>query len=95
MSLRLRSLPGSTIVRRPRYLTPTSVPTFTVVIRKGYGLGALGMAGGSFHASVFTIAWPTGEFGGMGLEGQVKLGKREELMALPSRTSASTRSAQA
>ena len=59
-----------------------SVPTFTVVIRKGYGLGALGMAGGSFHASVFTIAWPTGEFGGMGLEGQVKLGKRKELQAL-------------
>jgi acetyl/propionyl-CoA carboxylase alpha subunit/acetyl-CoA carboxylase carboxyltransferase component len=59
-----------------------SVPTFTVVIRKGYGLGALGMAGGSFHASVFTIAWPTGEFGGMGLEGQVKLGRRKELQAL-------------
>ena len=59
-----------------------SVPTFTVVIRKGYGLGALGMAGGSFHASVFTIAWPTGEFGGMGLEGQVKLGKRKALLAL-------------
>jgi acetyl/propionyl-CoA carboxylase alpha subunit/acetyl-CoA carboxylase carboxyltransferase component len=59
-----------------------SVPTFTVVIRKGYGLGALGMAGGSFHASVFTIAWPTGEFGGMGLEGQVKLGRRKELQAI-------------
>ncbi|MBL8348983.1 MAG: carbamoyl-phosphate synthase large subunit [Burkholderiaceae bacterium] len=58
------------------------VPTFTVVIRKGYGLGALGMAGGSFHASVFTIAWPTGEFGGMGLEGQVKLGRRKELQAI-------------
>ncbi len=59
-----------------------SVPTFTVVIRKGYGLGALGMAGGSFHASVFTIAWPTGEFGGMGLEGQVKLGRRKDLAAI-------------
>ncbi len=59
-----------------------SVPTFTVVIRKGYGLGALGMAGGSFHASVFTVSWPTGEFGGMGLEGQVKLGQRKELQAL-------------
>lgn len=59
-----------------------SVPTFTVVIRKGYGLGALGMAGGSFHASVFTIAWPTGEFGGMGLEGQVKLGQRKRLQAI-------------
>ena len=59
-----------------------TVPTFTVVIRKGYGLGALGMAGGSFHASVFSIAWPTGEFGGMGLEGQVKLGRRKELAAI-------------
>ena len=59
-----------------------SVPSFTVVIRKGYGLGALGMAGGSFHASVFTIAWPTGEFGGMGLEGQVKLGQRKRLQAI-------------
>lgn len=59
-----------------------SVPTFTVVIRKAYGLGALGMAGGSFHASVFSISWPTGEFGGMGLEGQVKLGRRKELAAI-------------
>ena len=59
-----------------------TVPTFTVVIRKGYGLGALAMAGGSFHAPVFTIAWPTGEFGGMGLEGQVKLGRRKELAAI-------------
>ena len=59
-----------------------SVPTFTVVIRKGYGLGALGMAGGSFHAAVMTVAWPTGEFGGMGLEGQVKLGRRKELAAI-------------
>ncbi len=59
-----------------------TVPTFTVVIRKAYGLGALGMAGGSFHASVFAISWPTGEFGGMGLEGQVKLGRRKELAAI-------------
>ncbi len=59
-----------------------SVPTFTVVIRKAYGLGALGMAGGSFHASVFAVSWPTGEFGGMGLEGQVKLGRRKELEAI-------------
>ena len=59
-----------------------SVPTFTVVIRKAYGLGALGMAGGSFHASFFAVSWPTGEFGGMGLEGQVKLGHRHELAAI-------------
>ena len=56
-----------------------SVPTFTVVLRKAYGLGAIGMAGGNFRAPYFTVAWPTGEFGPMGLEGQVKLGYRAEL----------------
>jgi acetyl/propionyl-CoA carboxylase alpha subunit/acetyl-CoA carboxylase carboxyltransferase component len=58
-----------------------SVPFFTIVLRKGYGLGAQAMAGGSFKAGFFTVAWPTGEFGGMGLEGAVKLGYRKELQA--------------
>jgi hypothetical protein len=48
------------------------VPCFSVVLRKGYGLGAMGMTAGSFHAPLFTVAWPTGEFGGMGLEGYVR-----------------------
>lgn len=55
------------------------VPYFTIVLRKGYGLGAQAMAAGSFHVPFFTIAWPTGEFGAMGLEGAVKLGFRKEL----------------
>jgi acetyl/propionyl-CoA carboxylase alpha subunit len=59
-----------------------TVPIFTIVLRKGYGLGAQAMAGGSFHVPVFTVAWPTGEFGGMGLEGSVKLGYRNELAAI-------------
>ncbi len=59
------------------------VPYFSVVLRKGYGLGAMGMTAGGFHAPVFTVAWPTGEFGGMGLEGYVRLGFRKELEALP------------
>ncbi|MFP6663320.1 MAG: carboxyl transferase domain-containing protein [Deltaproteobacteria bacterium] len=59
-----------------------TVPLFTVVLRKGYGLGAQAMAGGSFRTSFFTVAWPTGEFGGMGLEGAVKLGFRKELEAI-------------
>ena len=59
-----------------------SVPVFTVVLRKGYGLGAQAMAGGSFRAPVWTIGWPTSEFGGMGLEGAVKLGYRKELEAI-------------
>jgi acetyl/propionyl-CoA carboxylase alpha subunit/acetyl-CoA carboxylase carboxyltransferase component len=59
-----------------------TVPFFTIVLRKGYGLGAQAMAGGSFKAPLFTVAWPTGEFGGMGLEGAVKLGYRKELEAV-------------
>jgi acetyl-CoA carboxylase carboxyltransferase component len=58
------------------------VPLFTVVLRKGYGLGAMAMAGGSFHEPQFTIAWPTGEFGGMGLEGYARLGFRKEMEAI-------------
>ena len=57
------------------------VPLFAVVLRKGYGLGAMAMTAGGFAASVFTISWPTGEFGGMGLEGAVKLGYSKELAA--------------
>jgi acetyl/propionyl-CoA carboxylase alpha subunit/acetyl-CoA carboxylase carboxyltransferase component len=56
---------------------------FTIVLRKGYGLGAQAMAGGSFHAPFFIVSWPTGEFGGMGLEGAVRLGYRKELDAEP------------
>ncbi|MGZ4708920.1 MAG: carboxyl transferase domain-containing protein, partial [Acidimicrobiales bacterium] len=58
-----------------------SVPTGTVILRKGYGLGAQAMCGGSFRRPIFTVAWPTGEFGGMGLEGAVRLGFRNELEA--------------
>ena len=58
------------------------VPLMTVITRKGYGLGAQAMAGGGFKATLFTVTWPTGEFGGMGLEGAVKLGYRKELQAI-------------
>ncbi len=59
------------------------VPVFTVVLRKGYGLGAQAMAAGGLDVPVFTVAWPTAEFGAMGLEGAVKLGFRKELEAAP------------
>ena len=59
-----------------------TVPTGTIILRKGYGLGAQAMAGGSFKAPLFCVAWPTGEFGGMGLEGAVRLGYRKELDAI-------------
>jgi acetyl-CoA carboxylase carboxyltransferase component len=59
-----------------------TVPTGTIILRKGYGLGAQAMAGGSFKAPLFCVAWPTGELGGMGLEGAVRLGYRKELEAI-------------
>ncbi|MGA2368226.1 MAG: carboxyl transferase domain-containing protein [Dehalococcoidia bacterium] len=59
-----------------------TVPYFTIILRKGYGLGAMAMAAGGFHQPFFTTSWPTGEFGGMGLEGAVKHGFRRELEAI-------------
>ncbi|WP_028314054.1 carboxyl transferase domain-containing protein [Desulfatibacillum aliphaticivorans] len=59
-----------------------TIPLFSVVLRKGYGLGAMAMVGGGYHSPVFNIAWPTGEFGGMGLEGAVRLGFKKELDAV-------------
>ena len=56
-----------------------TVPIACVITRKAYGLGAQAMAGGSFRRPIFTVAWPTGELGGMGLEGAVRLGFRREL----------------
>ncbi|MBI2764664.1 MAG: carbamoyl-phosphate synthase large subunit [Chloroflexi bacterium] len=59
-----------------------TIPHMTIVVRKAYGLGAQAMAGGSMKEPFFACAWPTGEFGGMGLEGQVKLGFRNELAGI-------------
>jgi biotin carboxyl carrier protein len=59
-----------------------TAPLCTVVLRKGYGLGAMAMAGGDLKAPLVTVSWPTGEFGGMGLEGGVRLGYRAELNAI-------------
>ena len=57
------------------------VPVASVVLRRGYGLGAMALTAGHFHAPVATCAWPTGEFGAMGIEGSVRLGFRKELAA--------------
>lgn len=59
-----------------------SVPVFGLVLRKGYGLGAMAMMAGGFKQTALTAAWPTGEFGAMGLEGAVRLGFRKELDAI-------------
>ena len=59
------------------------VPVAAVVLRRGYGLGAMALTAGHFHAPVATAAWPSAEFGAMGLEGAVRLGYRKELEAAP------------
>jgi acetyl-CoA carboxylase carboxyltransferase component len=59
-----------------------SVPLFLVVLRKAYGLGAMAMAGGHMHAPFFSVAWPSAEFGAMGLEGAVQLAFKNQLSAI-------------
>jgi len=59
-----------------------TVPYFTIVLRKAYGLGQAAMAGGNYRAPYFYVSWPTGEFAPMGIEGQVKLGFRAEIAAI-------------
>ena len=56
-------------------------PLIGIILRRGYGLGAMAMMGGSFVDPIYTASWPNGEFGGMGLEGYVKLGFKKELEA--------------
>ncbi|MGD9894954.1 MAG: carboxyl transferase domain-containing protein [Dehalococcoidia bacterium] len=67
---------------REPLMLPGFQPEYLVVLRKAYGLGGQTMGGGNHRLPIFTISWPTGEFGGMGLEGQVKLGRRRELEAI-------------
>jgi acetyl-CoA carboxylase carboxyltransferase component len=54
----------------------------TVIVRRAYGLGALGLAGGSMREPFLTVAWPTAELGGEGLEGTVQISAASELAAI-------------
>jgi acetyl-CoA carboxylase carboxyltransferase component len=58
------------------------VPLIAVILRRGYGLGAQAMAGGSLHEPLLTVAWPSAHLGPMGLEGAVRLALRKELEAI-------------
>ena len=73
------------MVRRAGRLFVTAaslrIPVFSVMLRRGYGLGAMALTAGHFHAPVAIAAWPSGEFGPMGIEGSVRLGFRKELQA--------------
>ncbi|WP_029089843.1 acetyl-CoA carboxylase family protein [Brevibacterium album] len=71
-----------------------TVPVGAVVVRKGYGLGAMAMAAGGFRSTQFTVAWPSGEIGPMGLEGAVRLGYAKELAAIGDAQSRAEREAE-
>src|SRR5205823_4771290 len=68
-----------------------AVRLVSVVVRRAYGLGAQAMTGGDFHAPVLNVAWPTGEFGAMGVEGAVRLAMRKELEAIEDQEARETR----
>jgi acetyl-CoA carboxylase carboxyltransferase component len=59
-------------------LAHAASPVFTVILRKAYGLGYYAMGSPPFGPAL-VLAWPTAEFGGMGLEGAVNILHREEL----------------
>jgi acetyl-CoA carboxylase carboxyltransferase component len=59
-----------------------TVPLVAVILRRGYGLGAQAMVGGSLHEPLLTVAWPGAHLGPMGLEGAVRLALRRELEAI-------------
>ncbi len=59
-----------------------TVPMFSVALRKGYGLGAQAMTGGTFPAPAFNVSWPTGEFGPMNMEGAVRIALKHQLAAI-------------
>lgn len=77
---------GTALVRHSSRLfaaaASLTVPIFAVLLRKAYGLGAMAAAGGSFEVPFFTVSWPSGELGGMGLEGAVQLAHKRELAAI-------------
>ena len=53
-------------------LANATIPCLTVVMRKAYGLGYYVMGSKALDPALL-VAWPTAEFGGMGLEGAARI----------------------
>jgi len=56
-----------------------TVPRFSVVLRKGYGLGYIAMCGGRSFDADLSVAWPTAEICAMSVEGAVDVAYRKEI----------------
>jgi methylmalonyl-CoA carboxyltransferase 12S subunit len=76
---------GAVLRHASRLLVATArmtVPLIGIVLRRGYGLGAQAMLGGSTKEPVMTVAWPSAHMGPMGLEGAVRLAMAKQLDAI-------------
>ena len=60
-----------------------TVPRISVILRKGYGLGYLAMAGGRSFEADACFAWPTAEICAMSIEGSVDVAFRREVERHP------------
>jgi acetyl-CoA carboxylase carboxyltransferase component len=58
-----------------------TVPTVSVVLRRGYGFGYILMAGGRSTDNELSAVWPTAEIAAMGIEGAVDILYRREIEA--------------
>ncbi|TWH01177.1 propionyl-CoA carboxylase beta chain [Mesorhizobium sp. J18] len=62
-------------------LGQATVPRMSVVIRKGYGLAYIAMAGGRSFDADLCVAWPTAEICAMSVEGAVDVAYRKAIAA--------------
>jgi propionyl-CoA carboxylase beta chain len=62
-------------------LGQATVPRFSVVLRKGYGLGYIAMNGGRSFDADLAVAWPTAEICAMSVPGAVDVAYRKEIKA--------------
>ncbi len=59
-------------------LGAATVPRYSVILRKGYGLAYYAMAGGRSHWAELAVAWPQAQISAMSIEGAVDVLYRHE-----------------
>lgn len=64
-------------------LGAATVPRFSVILRKGYGLAYYAMAGGRSHQAELAVAWPQAQISAMSIEGAIDVQYRHEYNAAP------------
>ncbi len=59
-------------------LGAATVPRYSVILRKGYGLAYYAMAGGRSHQAELAVAWPQAQISAMSIEGAIDVLFRHE-----------------